>query len=74
MDDELMAVQQALHAAHEHVRCAERVERFVAGLSGVPDAADIAEYAALLRQEEAARAQRTEALRRAGFVTPSVTR
>lgn len=69
-DDDIR--RRARRAAEQHTGAVRDMERFVDGLRGTPDAAVLAEYAALLAREEATRAERQELLAALGLAAPSV--
>lgn len=68
--DEPLAV--ARRAAERYAAAVGDTQRFADRLDGDPDPADVAEYAALVAREEAARAQRQEAFLTLGFTIDSL--
>jgi hypothetical protein len=72
MADVEQTLQQAVTASDGYAEAVRATARFVQGLSDLPDAAALAEYAHLLGQEESAREARTAALTEAGLTVPSL--
>jgi hypothetical protein len=66
--------ESAWRAAAAHTAASRDVEAFLRRVPAVPGAAEIAEYAALLAREEAARADRDDLVDAAGLTTPTVGR
>jgi hypothetical protein len=69
-DDDML--RRARRAAELHTGAVRDMERFIAGFGGTPDAAAVAEYAALLAREEATLADRQELLAALALEAPSV--
>ncbi|MDQ7906133.1 hypothetical protein RB614_16600 [Phytohabitans sp. ZYX-F-186] len=69
-DDDTL--RRARGAAQRHTAAVRDMERFVEGFAGTPDAAALAEYAALLAREEATLADRQELLAALALEAPSV--
>ncbi|MGI5215210.1 hypothetical protein [Plantactinospora sp. CA-290183] len=58
--------------AAAHTAASRDVEAFLRRVPALPNAEDVAEYAALLAREEAVRTQRTDAAEAAGLRVPSI--
>ncbi|BCB75500.1 hypothetical protein GCM10022251_28810 [Phytohabitans flavus] len=69
-DDDIL--RRARRTAELHTGAVRDMERFVEGYTGTPDAATLAEYAALLAREESTRADRQDLLAALGLEAPSV--
>lgn len=65
-------LERARVAARAHAATADAVAQLVERAGSPPDAADLAEYAALLKREESTLRQRTAALDAAGLSVASV--
>ena len=66
--------ESARRAAAAHTAASRDVEAFLRRVPAVPGPAELAEYAALLAREEAARADRDDLVDAAGLTAPSVGR